>query len=483
MTDSSEYGESTGDETQPHQKPNQLLRMESELVIDMNSEHQNKSKTIKLPLHNDILLEARAAARQPTVPYDKLLEDSLFAVAAGLIGEVEQLHIPIVDTESRADLNPRLMKLLASIPKQLMYQLVAGNIEQATSNDKDMAELFAPDSVWLEPSAEEDTPLVYARILVDGQSQTPTSAQYTAVIARLREYISGDPKSYSSAAKLDSDNRHQVTAGDIRRGDYRWLEGQPKRVQVVETFCMALPTRIKDGTIKTPQMYIGYTKDPEKHRKQHDKGDSSGWLQQLVLAAFEAEFPDNGFHIAHREICYMAFQWEVGLAEAFLTILTDSYYETGGGFNVVPGGIQVTSSKFQKLKDAERQQLWNARAHWRHMHTGWWFMNMKNEKKQLAGKNNAALLPELQQVQYWQAQVDAKREARKKTRDTLPAHLAKGQKELAQSLREVELLRSRSEGTPQVFRDRIEQMWNMLKTEEQKLKDIEDKMRADAPSA
>ena len=129
--------------------------------------------------------------------------------------------------------------------------------------------------------------------------------------------------------------------------------------------------RHHQDTIKTPQMYIEYTKDPAKRRKQHENGDSSSWLQQLVLAVFKAEFPDNGFHFVHRVICYMALQWEVGLAEAFLAVLTDSYYQTGGGFNVVPGGIQVTSAKFQKLKDDERQAIWNARAHWRHMDTGW----------------------------------------------------------------------------------------------------------------
>ena len=225
-----EPSEDNPNETQRSEETKSLCEIMTGLKIDSNPQLQHASETIKLPLHDDIRLEAIAAARRPTIQYDKLLEDSLAAVASGLVDEVEKLRIPFVDTGSRSDLNPRLGALLASIPKQLLYQLVAGNIEHAISNDQDMAELFAPDSLWLEPSAAEDTPLVYARALVDGQSQMPTSAQYTALIARLRQYISGDPQSYSNAAKLNTDNRHTATTADIRRGDYRWLAGQPKRV-------------------------------------------------------------------------------------------------------------------------------------------------------------------------------------------------------------------------------------------------------------
>lgn len=473
MADSENFEpyEDTGDETQPFQETERLCKSMSELKID--PQLQYASKTIKLPLHSDIGLEARAAARQPTIQYDKLLENSLFAVVCGLVDEFEQLHLPIVDTGSRVDLHPRLIEMLASIPKQILYHLVAGNLEQAISNEQDVAELFATGSEWLEPSAEEDTPLVYARILVDEHSQMPTSAQYTTVIARLRAYISGTPQSFDGAAELDTDNRHQATREDIRRGDYRWLAGQTKRVQVVETFCMALQIRIKDDTIKTPQMYIGYTKDTEERREQHDKGDSSSWLQQLVLAAFKAEFPDNGFRLIDREICYMAFEWEVGLAEAFLTVLTDSYYQTGGGFNVVPGGIQVTSAKFQKLRDNERQAIWKERADWRQLRTEWCYTNIRRERILSESNNNAALLPSLQVKQNEQAKADAAWEKARQKREELRALLSRNRKAIAEKLQDLEETSGMLKHVPQWVRDEHERMWNETKTAKRELKEKE----------
>jgi hypothetical protein len=42
--------------------------------------------------------------------------------------------------------------------------------------------------------------------------------------------------------------------------------------------------------------------------------------------------------MAHRTI-RQTLKWEVGLAEAALTMLTNGHYQTGDGFNVMPGGV------------------------------------------------------------------------------------------------------------------------------------------------
>lgn len=110
----------------------------------------------------------------------------------------------------------------------------------------------------------------------------------------------------------------------------RDLERFAERAQIFTVFCAALESRLdgkdKDISSTIPPMYIGYTKDPETRRRQHDNGDSSSWLQQLVLAAFRAEFAEEGFHFASRAICYMNSGFEVDIAESVLTLVIDSAY-------------------------------------------------------------------------------------------------------------------------------------------------------------
>jgi hypothetical protein len=363
----------------------------------MTSQHQHEQKTVQLPLNRSQVRDAHAVARQPIIRYDKLVDYSLTETVYNIWDEASGQGHPIVKDMEQTDFLYSATCILASIPNVLLSTLVAGNLEQAIMDNKEVTDLFKPDSTWLGPSAEDDTPMIYARVLVDKHSRIPTPTQYRNMIARLREYISGDKLFFRRAAALEIDSHHSATAEDIRQGKHRWLNGNENRAQAVETFCKPLEDRLEQDTIRTPHMYIGYTKDPERRRNQHSKGESSSWLQQLVLAAFQAEYPEDDIHFTSRAICYMAYESEVGLAEAVLTIITDSAYQTGGGFNMVPGGIQVGSAKFRHLSTEGKNARWEERQLWRKLETPWFLDNMKVEYHRLLERRGFGHIPGLQQ--------------------------------------------------------------------------------------
>ncbi|KAF1929893.1 uncharacterized protein M421DRAFT_4318 [Didymella exigua CBS 183.55] len=89
-------------------------------------------------------------------------------------------------------------------------------------------------------------------------------------------------------------------------------------------------------------IYSDYTKKSQTRCRSHDKGESSSWLQQLVLAAFKSKI-------------------EIDIAESVLTLITDSAYQTGGGFDLVPEGIRTLSSKFASLTEIDRRGFWAER--------------------------------------------------------------------------------------------------------------------------
>lgn len=71
----------------------------------------------------------------------------------------------------------------------------------------------------------------------------------------------------------------------------------------------------------------------------------------------------------------MTSKLEVRLSESVLTLVTHSAYETGGGFNLVPGGVQCSSAN---LTDAQRAIVREERKE-RREKTTWYSPNLQQE--------------------------------------------------------------------------------------------------------
>jgi len=89
-------------------------------------------------------------------------------------------------------------------------------VDRAIADDPDVAKLFNDNSEGLEPSQNTETPVAYARILVNGSSDALTPTQWLAVAQRLQGYISGKPATFTEAADLYKDvTPGKATANDI----------------------------------------------------------------------------------------------------------------------------------------------------------------------------------------------------------------------------------------------------------------------------
>jgi hypothetical protein len=179
------------------------------------------------------------------------------------------------------------------------------------------------------------------------------------VIACLRYYISGGSKT----AK-DVDNalgRNQSTRQDANKGAHFYLNGSKNRVTMTITFCQALENRLdkipseeQDDPLKIPLKYVGYSKHINKRQKGHE-GGGSNWLMMLVQAALRVEdLP--GYDMHNHPVCFLAKPFEAPIAEVLISVVTNSIYDTGGGFGVYQSGIQV-SSAWQDDSEAKKNWL------------------------------------------------------------------------------------------------------------------------------
>jgi hypothetical protein len=88
------------------------------------------------------------------------------------------------------------------------------------------------------------------------------------------------------------------------------------------------------------------------------------------------------FEVEYFTILYTAYEDEVPPSECAVTDMTNSYWDTGGGFNIYLPGIQVTGANQKGEKPDVREQNWafvrSMRNEFRYYHS-----NFKNELNNL----------------------------------------------------------------------------------------------------
>lgn len=85
----------------------------------------------------------------------------------------------------------------------------------------------------------------------------------------------------------------------------------------------------------------------------------------------------------------MTSKFEVRLSESVLTLVTHSAYETGGGFNLVPGGVQCSSAN---LTDAQRAIVREERKE-RREKTPWYSPNLQQESTRFLNEKENRVAP------------------------------------------------------------------------------------------
>jgi hypothetical protein len=254
------------------------------------------------------------------------------------------------------------MILLATMPHKLVKTLVSGSLPHAvvTLKDEELLAMYnVKDGSWSKRSDYHFAPGVYCKHLVNQKGLSPTPNEFRRVIACLRSYISGGSKT----AK-DVDNalgRNQSARQDVDKGAHFYLNGSKTRVTMTITFCQALENRLdkipseeQDDPLKIPLKYVGYSKHINKRQKGHE-GGRSNWLMMLVQAALRVEdLPGYDMHIY--PVCFLANPREAPISEVLISVVTNSFYDTGGGFGVYQSGIKV-SSAWQDDSEAKKNWL------------------------------------------------------------------------------------------------------------------------------
>lgn len=266
---------------------------------------------------------------------------------------------------------------MVSIPCEVLRLIVNGNLCKAIRDgNPEFVKYYSEDAAWQQNSTGTNrSAAIYIRHLVDKEHNAPMPQRCRKAIQRLRRYISGDPEYFKDAVALDNPRNHRSSIEDIQNGRHHHLQGLIKRVQQTITFCTALEMRLSeldpdmiDVSLEKLLKCVGYSINITARGAQHDKGDTS-WFLQMALNAFRLEAPDAKFTFEGYTICFMAHPHEVSVAESLIGVITHSMIETGGGFGVFQGGVQTTSARLPGLDDAARAVFWEQCDRWRSQNT------------------------------------------------------------------------------------------------------------------
>ncbi|KAH5282358.1 hypothetical protein HBI71_004950 [Parastagonospora nodorum] len=353
-------------------------------------------RTIVLPISAEFIAEAQAKARRPRIDYSEELKHGLTALAIAAYGEELGDRHSVAKKHGEELFRVTSVGILASIPRELLELLVGGNLSQALHTPgHSLVSLYNPKSTWKTHGGHKNTPCIYVRQFVDSNGLAPTPNQYLQVIARLRAYVSGKRDSYNDAVDLDNRRGAKITVlRDIQAGRYQLLNGSVTRVVQILTFCYALEDRIKNlpaaarnQPFPKPHNYVGYTIYATKRMQDHETTETS-WFHHMVSDAFRLQIKEHTFEFHAHLVCFLCKD-ESAVAEALIGVITDSMIETGGGFGIVQGGVQTTSSLLGHMSPEERDTIWKACQDWREEHTPY-ESNLKAEEDLLKSNPTAS---------------------------------------------------------------------------------------------
>jgi hypothetical protein len=333
--------------------------------------------------------------------YPEYLKDGLFVVAALAWRHARMRGDAVVNKLKEDRWKQLAVTLLSSMYTDVLHHLVAGNIAEAYEQGSPTLQNVYRKSNWLANSTG-DAPCVYARILCNVENgKSPTPNQLRRVILRLRRYISQDPACIDDALAIDNLFGTNSRQKDIERGDHYFLRAAtgnriPKRCYQVQLFCDKLEERfakLRDGDEDKPLEhalhYVGYAMCFARRKTQHEADNgSSSWFMNLVKAVCRAELTGTTWGFSDFVVCYCADEDEVPVAELLITLLSNASHDTGGGFEVHPAGLNISSagsatkalwqkcqafrlkdSPFEKNRVREAQKIveypakWQARVH------------------------------------------------------------------------------------------------------------------------
>jgi hypothetical protein len=125
--------------------------------------------------------------------------------------------------------------MLASVPKNFLVVAIDGSLPFRVARDgKEIFKYFDETAHELHPCVlqyhQKFSPIIYVRWLVDPRGCSPTPNEFKAVVAELRNHVSGDPRHFDDAAKIEQTKDRGADRDDIEKGRHAFLKGKQLRM-------------------------------------------------------------------------------------------------------------------------------------------------------------------------------------------------------------------------------------------------------------
>ncbi|PVI01240.1 hypothetical protein DM02DRAFT_727989 [Periconia macrospinosa] len=310
--------------------------------------------------------------------YADALEDSLLAVIVLAWQHALSVNPGFAMDTDRQEWVFLGVAILASIPLTMLKLFVGHNLAAALRGGyvgrfDTLRAHMEPEGAWMQ-QGQGDAPVIYVVSLVsrDALGSGPTVQQLREVVRLLLEYIEGKASAIVVDNAIRSPKGRETLALDIQAGTQKYLcktkDGRrvpsANRREVIRIFANALGERLAledDETrhIHPPLQYVGYAFNFAKREAQHQTGESN-YLMHLVNSICQVLYPAT-FNLEAHPICYLAEEKEVPFAELLLSLVTNTFYTTGRGFNIATPGLSNASADMKYVMHGEAVEFWKAR--------------------------------------------------------------------------------------------------------------------------
>jgi hypothetical protein len=319
-------------------------------------------RKIKLPVTPAQIDLAKSAAKKPRFDYVERYKFGLTAIASAVFYEEDKDKGSVASQFGEGDFRIIAVQILAAMSRAVLKGCIEGNLAAKSRTNNKLKELYQETSLR-SMRGEQRYSGIYIRYLVNADTREASAPkEWLNVTAVMMKYVSGNQESL--ALELDNmSSRRNSTLESIQAGRYWHLDGHRHHVMTIVTFCEAIKRDTEtmneeeiDKPMRSPA-YVGYSMTINRRLEQHQRRENSSWFQHFVHDAFRYVFGDKAFVFDNFVVCYLLNGPEAIVDETLIGRIFNSTYDTGGGFSIVQGGVQVSGAFLSNLSKTDKANM------------------------------------------------------------------------------------------------------------------------------
>ncbi|KAF1959039.1 hypothetical protein CC80DRAFT_490019 [Byssothecium circinans] len=316
--------------------------------------------------------------------YDKAWQQNSLMVVMLAWQHLKQLGHKLCIDLRESDWRLLCLSILHSMPIGVKHTLMRGSVDTHFRSDAFQSRLERPTSRpshWMRES-KKDAPMIYAISLTDENGRSPTSNELRQIIPVARRYAQVGLDFVDDAVEIDNilrENADKRSTRDHLMADLPFFLTRTEnnirrrvqgRIDTLLRFCDELERRLNKVPVEAQDLpwyrallYIGYAFNFANRQKQHASG-STNWLMHLVHSICFWLFGAK-YSLKNSPICFMAEHAEVKVAETLLTLVSDSFARSGGGFNIAMPGLSNAGADMTDKTTDFVNNFWSQRVDFR----------------------------------------------------------------------------------------------------------------------